>query len=102
MKKNYTKAFTISEIELSLEELEHTLIIEREFIINLIEFDIIQPKGSNQNEWRFDSRCLTRSKLAIKYYREFEVNLPGIALLIDLHDELKSLKQQLLLNEKNK
>lgn len=87
---------------LSLEELEHSLVIEREFIINLIEFEIINPKGSSQDEWRFDSICITRTKLAIKYYREFEVNLPGIALLIDLNEEVKQLKQKLLLHSSKK
>ena len=85
---------------LSLEELEHSLVIEREFIINLIEFEIINPKGSRQDEWRFDPICITRTKLAIKYYREFEVNLPGIALLIELNEELNRLNKKLMLHEK--
>ena len=72
---------------LSLTEVCQLLHIETVFVNDLIEHDIIQPRGRHEN-WQFDSICLHRTRLAVSFYHDLGVNLNGIALALDLIEQL--------------
>jgi chaperone modulatory protein CbpM len=78
---------------LTFEELCHALQTEQQFVIRLVENDILQPHGITHNEWRFDSYNFKRAKTAASFYHDLEVNLNGIALALDLLDEIDRLKK---------
>lgn len=80
-----------SDHPLSLAELTRALAIHEEFIHALIEQGLIAPTGNNQSDWAFDSLCLKRARLARNFHIDLEVNLPGIALALDLLDEIERL-----------
>ncbi len=46
-------------------------------------------------EWRFTGPALRRARLAVTLTRELEVNAPGVALALDLMDEIEALKAAL-------
>lgn len=70
------------------DEICHTLHVEKDFVISLIEYDIVQPLGHNEKEWRFDSTNLKRARTAVSFYRDLGVNLNGIALAFELLEQL--------------
>ena len=56
---------------------------------------VLQPIGSSPPEWRFAGPALRRARLAVTLTREMEVNAPGVALALDLMDEIEALKAAL-------
>lgn len=57
---------------------------------------VLQPSGASPVEWRFAGPALRRARLAVTLTRELEINAPGIALALDLMDEIDALKASLL------
>ena len=60
---------------------------------------VLQPIGPSPHdrppEWRFAGASLKRARLAVTLTRELEVNAPGVALALDLMDEIEALKASL-------
>lgn len=66
-----------------------------EFIVELVEYGVIAPvKGTDANQWIFDALALARLKRALRLQRDLEINLPGIAVSLDLIEEVERLRQQ--------
>lgn len=77
---------------LTFEEICRAVHADDELIIQLIEYHIIQPKGSSKKNWEFDDAALKRVRLARNFYYDLEVNLQGIALLIDMLERIEVLE----------
>jgi chaperone modulatory protein CbpM len=56
---------------------------------------VLAPLGSTPHEWRFTGASLRRARLATTLARELEINTPGVALALDLLDEIDALKARL-------
>lgn len=84
----------------SLEELCEIAGIEPLMARDLIAYDILLPAGSEPDEWVFNMSQLKRLQTALRLQRDLEVNLAGIALVLDLLDEVEELRaSSLLLNK---
>jgi len=51
-----------------------------------------EPKGAAPHEWRFSGASLRRVRTACRLARDLQINPPGIALALDLLDEIEALK----------
>lgn len=80
---------------LTLEEFSRAIHVEKEIILEMVEYQFIQPKGHSANEWRFDSDSLRRGRIAASFYRDLEINMPGVALALELLDRIEALECQL-------
>ena len=56
---------------------------------------VLQPSGRSPPEWRFAGTALKRARVAVTLTRELEINAPGVALALDLMDEIEALKASL-------
>lgn len=56
---------------------------------------VLEPEGQAPQEWRFSGRSLRRARLALRLTRDLEVNASGVALALDLLDEIAGLQAQL-------
>jgi len=56
---------------------------------------VLVPEGATPAEWRFHGAALRRARLAATLTRELEINTPGVALALDLIEEIESLKASL-------
>jgi chaperone modulatory protein CbpM len=56
---------------------------------------VLIPEGATPAEWRFHGEALRRARLASTLARELEINPPGVALALDLIDEIDALKSRL-------
>jgi chaperone modulatory protein CbpM len=83
------------DIQLSLAELCQACHVSEEHIIAWVYEGALEAIGNNPPEWRFTGPALRRGKLALWLARDLEVNLPGVALALDLLDEIASLQAQL-------
>jgi len=85
----------IEEDSLTLEQLCHACGVHAEWVISLVEESIIEPQGDEMQVWRFSGASLVRARSALRLQRDLGVNLAGIALALDLMEELESLRTEL-------
>jgi len=80
---------------LTLDELIALLHTENDVIYKLVELELISPQGDSPTAWRFDSVCITRARKAVSFHHDLGVNFNGIALAMDLLDQIEQLESQL-------
>ncbi|MEP7302231.1 MAG: chaperone modulator CbpM [Caldimonas sp.] len=56
---------------------------------------VLQPSGASRDEWRFGGRSLARMRSAMRLSRDLDINSPGVALALDLLDEIETLQARL-------
>ena len=56
---------------------------------------VLEPSGASREEWRFSGRSLARMRIATRLARDLEINSPGVALALDLLDEIERLEARL-------
>lgn len=56
-----------------------------------------EPQGTRSEEWRFDGASLRRAMTAQRLARDLELNAAGIALALDLLDQIDALRARLVL-----
>lgn len=86
--------------ELSLEEICHACHVPSDFIQEVIEFGIIDPRGATLETWRFNADHLRRVRTVVHLHHDLEVNLAGAAVVLDLLDELQRMRARLEVFEK--
>jgi len=57
---------------------------------------LLSPAGSSPQDWRFSGDSLKRAKTAARLTRDFEINTSGLALALDLMDQISQLRAELL------
>jgi chaperone modulatory protein CbpM len=84
------------EIHLTLTELCQACGATEEHVITWTFEGVLEPIGSAPQEWRFTGQALRRARLASRLTRDLELNPPGVALAMDLLDEIAELQGRLL------
>jgi chaperone modulatory protein CbpM len=81
----------------TLDELSNACSVRREFIIELIEEGIVQPREHQreQQHWTFTGRCLIRARKARRLQQDLGINLAGAALVLDMMEEMEQLRERL-------
>ena len=82
-------------LALTLAELSRRCRVAERDIIALVEEGILEPRGAVPGEWRFAAPCVRRVQVAIRLERDLGINRAGVALALDLLDELAWLRQRL-------
>lgn len=85
----------IEDDSLTLEQLCHACGVHTDWVISLVEESIIEPQGDEMHLWRFSGDSLVRVRSAFRLQHDLGVNLAGIALALDLMEELENLRAQL-------
>ncbi len=80
----------------SLVKLCHCIEIPIEQIFMMVEYGVLEPINyrSSHIRWRFSANSISRVQTAIRLQRDLDINMAGAALVIELMDELKQLRQQ--------
>ena len=79
----------------SLAELCAACEVHAEYIIALVDQGILDPVGRDTGNWRFAGVSLQRARMARRLERDLGVNLAGVALVIELLEEIRQLQSQL-------
>lgn len=82
-------------IELTLAELCRACQLPAERIFEFIEEGIVEPRGRDVGSWRFHSLSIRRVRRAQRLKRDLGVNTPGVALALELLEELETLRARL-------
>ena len=80
---------------LSLDDLCHACSSPTEWVIELVEEGALEPVGHEPSQWRFTGTSLQRAHTAMRLQRDLGLNLAGIALALDLLDEMETMRARL-------
>ena len=65
-----------------------------EWVLELVDEGVLEPEGKAVNEWLFDANALKRLQRAKRLQQDLRINLPGTALVLDLLEEIETLRVQ--------
>ena len=86
--------------ELTLNDLCFACSSSEEWIIELVDEGALEPvnfqvTGYQQTQWLFSANSLQRARTAMRLQRDLNINLSGVALALDLLEEIEILETQL-------
>jgi chaperone modulatory protein CbpM len=80
-------------VEFSLAELCAACRVSEELVVEIVAEGIVEPLGRERAHWRFTGAALTRVQRVLRLQQDFEVNLAGAALALELLEELEQLRR---------
>ncbi len=109
MSKRKNMEFTLQgeiigkDISLTLEQLCRSCALPKEQVLLLVEEGIIEPRTPTgetavepQTEnWQFHWKSLTRVRTSIRLQNDLGLNLPGVALVLELLERIDKLERHL-------
>jgi chaperone modulatory protein CbpM len=81
--------------ELTLQEMCYCCSAKREVILGLVEEGVLIPINQDQAAYRFSGLVVRRAIKAVRLHRDLGLNFPGVALALDLIDEIERLREQI-------
>ena len=81
--------------ELSLVELARICSCRTELIVELVDEGVLEPAGKDTGDWMFTGTCLVKTYTAIRLHQDLDINIPGVALTLDLLEEIRELRARL-------
>ena len=80
---------------LTIQDLSRICAVDERHIMELVHEGVISVIEIEATEWRFGGAALRRTRLALRLERDLEINLAGVALALDLMEELEHLRREL-------
>jgi chaperone modulatory protein CbpM len=80
---------------LSVDDLSRLCAVDKTYIVELVEEGVLSVIEIEASEWRFPGAALRRARMALRLQRDLEINLPGVALALELLEELERLRREL-------
>jgi chaperone modulatory protein CbpM len=80
------------QVQLSLVELCQACRAQEAEVAAWVFEGVLQPTGAQPASWRFAGESLRRARMALRIARDLEVNAAGVALALDLLDEIAALE----------
>lgn len=80
---------------LSLSELSRACDVHADWVIELVDEGILEPEGRDIQHWQFSGISLCRVQTCVRLQRDLDLNLPGLALTLQLLDEIQALRNHL-------
>ncbi|OHX11212.1 chaperone modulator CbpM [Chromobacterium sphagni] len=90
------QGFVVEEqLELTLVELCQACHADEAFVVRWVWEGVLEPSGDTPQNWRFRGDALRRARMAWRLSRDLEIDSAGVALALDLLDELAALRARL-------
>jgi chaperone modulatory protein CbpM len=81
--------------EITLADLTRACRVHAEWVLELIEEGVIEPRGPGGPQYRFAATTVVRVEKARRLQNDLGVNLPGVALALQLLDRIDALESRL-------
>jgi chaperone modulatory protein CbpM len=81
--------------EITLADLTRSCHVHAEWVMELIEEGVLEPVQPGGPQWRFKATSVVRVEKARRLQRDLGVNLPGIALALQLLERIDALEARL-------
>jgi chaperone modulatory protein CbpM len=79
---------------LSIHELCRMCAIDERHVVEFVEEGVLNVVDAGA-EWHFSGAAVRRARLALRLERDLELNLAGVALALDLLEQLEQLRREL-------
>lgn len=99
--KTLTGVLLDERTELSLTELSRACSTSTEWVIELVHEGVLEPVGRQPQQWRFSGTSLKRAHTAMRLQADLKINLAGVALALDLMEEIDAMRERLHRFEKD-
>ena len=83
------------DVHMTIVELAQATQTPEDLIMAWVSEGVLSPAGASPQDWRFSGNSLQRAKTAASLMHDLELNLPGVALALNLLEELDQLRSQL-------
>ncbi len=83
----------------SVEDLGRLCAADVAHIVELVDEGILPAARGGAQDRRFGGEALRRARIALRLQRDLELNLAGVALALDLLDEIAALRRRLGLED---
>ena len=83
------------DVHMTMVELAQATQTPEDLIMAWVSEGVLSPVGASPQDWRFSGNSLQRAKTAARLMHDLELNLPGVALALNLLEELDQLRSQL-------
>ena len=80
---------------LTVKDLSRLCAVDERHIVEFVEEGVLNVVEINSAEWHFSGGALRRARLALRLERDLELNLAGVALALELMEELDRLRREL-------
>ena len=91
----FIQGTVVEEVHLTLVELCQACCAEQEHVLTWVFEGVLEPAGDSPEDWCFSGESLRRARLALRLSRDLEINPPGVALALDLLEEIAALRARL-------
>lgn len=86
-------------IEVSVADLCRMFAVEEHHIVELVEEGVLGAPNTvlieiDRTEWRFQGTEVRRARIALRLERDLGINVPGVALVLELLEELEQLRRE--------
>ena len=79
----------------SLNDVCHVCGCQTEWVVALVEQGVLHPTGGARQMWQFPGSSLHTAMKARRLQQDLDLNLSSIALVLDLLEEIESLRARL-------
>lgn len=83
----------LNDILMNLDEITVSCGVERQWVLELIEENIITPTVTTNNVQQFSGYQISTIRRASRLSRDFNASVPAIGLILELLNELEQLRQ---------
>jgi chaperone modulatory protein CbpM len=80
---------------LTLAQLCRSAGVHAEWVTLLVEEGVLEPERGGPGRWEFTARHLPRIHTALRLQRDLGLNVSGIAMTLELMDEIQDLRARL-------
>jgi chaperone modulatory protein CbpM len=94
-RKPLTGILLDEQAELSIGDLSQACSTSVEWVVELVEEGVLEPTGQKPEQWRFSGTNLVRARTAVRLQQDLQINLAGVALALDLIEEIEMLRDRL-------
>ena len=84
-----------NETRLTMRQLCDACAVRAEYIIELVDEGFIEPSGIEKSHWCFSGLSIQRVQKAKRLQQDLGINPAGVALAIELFDEIERLRARL-------
>ncbi len=81
-------------VQMSIHEFCQCAELPQESLLEIVEHGIVEPSGPSPEQWLFDAAALATARRALRLQRELQVEWAGVALALQLLDELEQLRAE--------
>ncbi len=81
---------------LTVKDLSRLCAVEERHIVEFVQEGVLDVVEINTSEWHFAGSALRRALIAVRLERDLELNLAGVALALELMEELQRLRRELM------